>query len=176
MKITTALPAFGALLLMVAPALAANPPKFTARCPSGIEVKSNGNGKVKINGDNSNVKTLTSTSWRARHNGISIEIGRDGAQVYVSTTSGEVCDITRNRAEPNANGSMGGVPARDQQACLAAVSNKANNGFVDVDEARSSEANNEVIVLVGTQKARWQCLVKNGRVAGVMSLTDEGGL
>jgi hypothetical protein len=29
---------------------------------------------------------------------------------------------------------------------------------------------------VGEQKAKWRCLVKNGRVADVMSLTDEGAL
>jgi hypothetical protein len=29
---------------------------------------------------------------------------------------------------------------------------------------------------VGRDRAKWQCLVKNGRVADVMSLTDEGGL
>ncbi len=39
-----------------------------------------------------------------------------------------------------------------------------------------SPANNTVIVGVGPQKAKWRCLVKNGRVADVMSLTDEGGL
>jgi hypothetical protein len=176
MKIITALTGLGALLVMSVPALAANPPKFNAVCPSGITVKSNGSGKVKINGDTSRVKTLTSTSWRAKVNGLSIEIGRDGTQVYVSTTDGEVCDVTKSSAEPNADGSSGGVPAKDQQACLAAVSRKTNNGIVDIGDLRSSEANNEVIVLVGKQKARWQCLVKNGRVAGVMSLTDEGGL
>jgi hypothetical protein len=68
------------------------------------------------------------------------------------------------------------VPQKDQQACLAAVSNKTNNGVVAVLDASSSEANNTVIIGVGEQKARWQCLVKNGRVAEVMSLSDEGGL
>jgi hypothetical protein len=39
-----------------------------------------------------------------------------------------------------------------------------------------SEANNAVIVGVGPQKAKWRCLVKNGVVAEVTSLTDEGAL
>ena len=38
----------------------------------------------------------------------------------------------------------------------------------------TSEANNTVIIGVGEQKAKWQCLVKNGKVAEVMSLTNEG--
>ena len=39
-----------------APALAANPPKFTAACPSGSEVTSNGKGEVLIDGGKANVK------------------------------------------------------------------------------------------------------------------------
>ena len=81
-----------------------------------------------------------------------------------------------------ASGDSGGganttlAPSQDQQACLAAVSNKANNGEVTVLDTNSSEANNTVIVGVGAEKAKWRCLVKSGRVAEVMSLTDEGGL
>lgn len=173
--ITGALGAAIALAVLGTPALAANPPKFKASCPSGVEVSSNGNGRVRINGEKANVKAVSSTAWKAKHNGISVDIGRDGAQVFVSAGN-DICDIISSSAAPNKDGSVGGVPAKDQQVCLAAVSNKTNNGVVEVGEARSSEANNEVIVLVGDQKARWQCLVKNGRVAGVMSLTDEGGL
>lgn len=33
-----------------------------------------------------------------------------------------------------------------------------------------------VTVGAGPDKARWQCLVKNGKVAEVISLTDEGAL
>lgn len=176
MKIATAAAGLAALLAMAGPAFANNPPKFTARCPAGIEIKSNGNGKVRINDAKASVKSLSATAWRAKAFDTSIEIGRDGAQVFVSVSNGDLCEVTSSSAAPNADGSIGGVPAKDQQACLAAVSNKTNNGTVDVGEARSSEANNEVIVLVGEQKARWQCLVKNGRVANVMSLTDEGGL
>ncbi len=154
----------------------AAPPKFKATCPDGISVTSNGSGKVKVNGNRVSVKTLTSTSWRAKVNGITIDIGRDGAQVFVSTTPGDVCDVTSSSAAPNANGSVGGVPSADQQACLAAVSNKTNNGDVELLDAISSEANNSVTIGVGPQRAKWQCLVKKGRVVSVMSLTDEGAL
>ncbi len=173
--ITGAFCAAATLALLSAPALAANPPKFNAICPGGIEVSSNGNGRVRINGEKANVKAVSASAWKAKHKGVSIDIGQDGAQVFVSSAA-DVCDIVSSNAAPNKDGSVGGVPAKDQEACLAAVSNTTNNGTVEVGEARSSEANNEVIVLVGDQKARWQCLVKNGRVAGVMSLTDEGSL
>jgi hypothetical protein len=43
-------------------------------------------------------------------------------------------------------------------------------------DAVSSEANNTVTVGVGPQKAPWRCLVKGGKVADVMSQTNEGGL
>ena len=68
------------------------------------------------------------------------------------------------------------MPPGDQQACLAAVSGKTNNGTVKILDATTSEANNTVIVGVGKQKAKWRCLVKNGKAADVMSLTSEGAL
>ncbi|MBL8790118.1 MAG: hypothetical protein JNM45_06440 [Rhizobiales bacterium] len=162
-------------VLASSPALA-DPPKFNATCGAGMTVTSNGSGKVKVNGVRVKVKTLTSTSWRAQVNGVTLDIGRDGAQVFVSTTPGDVCQINSSSAAPNADGSIGGVPSTDQEVCLAAVSNTTNNGDVTVLSASSSEANNEVIIGVGPNKARWQCLVKKGKVANVMSLTDEGAL
>ena len=170
-----------AFAVLATPALA-NPPKFTASCPTGITVKSNGNGKVKINGAKATVKTFSATAWEARVKGIAIDFGTDGSELTVTYTAkggaNGICQVTSSAAS-GASGGAGNTtlaPDKDQQACLAAVSNKANNGEVTVLDTNSSEANNTVIVGVGDQKARWQCLVKNGRVADVMSLTDEGGL
>jgi hypothetical protein len=67
------------------------------------------------------------------------------------------------------------APSADEAACLAAVAAQTNNSGV-VLESYTSEANNEVIVGVGPQQARWQCLVKNGAVAQTMSLVNEGTL
>jgi hypothetical protein len=72
--------------------------------------------------------------------------------------------------------SGGGMPSRDQQACLAAVSNSTNNGDVTILRTETSEANNMVVVGVGAQRAPWRCLVKDGVVAEVMSMTNEGSL
>lgn len=174
--LTAGLACLAGLALVATPARASSPPKFTAVCSNGVEVKSNGKGRVRINGQKATVKAVSGTAWKAQLAGTVIDIGQDGAQVYVSDTSSNVCEVTSSAAAPNKDGSMGGVPAKDQQACLAAVSNKANNGTVEVIEASSSDANNTVIIGVGKEKARWQCLVKNGRVAEVMSVTDEGAL
>jgi hypothetical protein len=55
------------------------------------------------------------------------------------------------------------------------VSIKTNNGdVVLLTGTETSEANNAVYIGVGPNRARWRCLVKNGRVVEVMSLTDEG--
>jgi hypothetical protein len=164
-----------AALFATSPALA-SPPKFTATCPNNMSVISTGKGDVKVNGVKVQVKTLTSTSWRARSGDVTIDMGRDGEQVFVSTTPGDVCEVTSSSAAPNADGSIGGVPSIDQQACLAAVSRQTNNGDVEVMAATSSEANNSVTIGVGPERAKWQCLVKKGKVASVMSLTDEGAL
>ena len=170
-----------ALAALATPALA-SPPKFTASCPTGITVKSNGSGKVRINGTKAAVKTFSSTAWEARANGISIDFGYAGSDFTVTYTgkagANGICQVTSSTAPGGTSG--GGnttlAPAKDQQACLAAVSNKTNNGEVTVLDTNSSEANNTVIVGVGKQTAQWKCLVKNGRVADVMSLTNEGGL
>ncbi|MCU0789664.1 MAG: hypothetical protein MUE79_01230, partial [Nitratireductor sp.] len=106
-----------------------------------------------------------------------IDIGRDGAQVFVSEApKGEICQVTSSSAAPNSDGSIGGVPKPDQKACLKAVKRQTRNKNATVLEATSSEANNTVVIGVGEDKAKWRCLVKNGSVAEVMSLTDEGSL
>jgi len=162
-----------ALALAGSSAFAAAPPKFTASCPAGLAVSSNGSGKVEVNGKGVAVQTLSSTSWRSVSNGVTVDMGRDGAQVFVSTTPGDICQVTSSSAAPNADGSIGGVPRSDQKACLKAVKRKTRNTVV-VLTATSAEANNNVTIGVGPDKAKWQCLVKKGRVAEVMSLTDEG--
>ncbi|WP_246085014.1 hypothetical protein [Rhizobium glycinendophyticum] len=69
------------------------------------------------------------------------------------------------------------VPPAARSACLAAVSNTANNGDVQITEMIFSQANSQVTVGVGPTRAPWRCLVSNsGVVANVMSLTNEGSL
>lgn len=69
------------------------------------------------------------------------------------------------------------VPPAARSACLAAVSNTANNGDVKITEMIFSEANSQVTVGVGPDRAPWRCLVSNsGVVANVMSMTNEGSL
>ena len=166
-----------ALAIVATPALAADPPIFAAACPSGSEVTSNGKGSVLIDGGKAAVKKMSATAWQAHLGAMTIDIGRDGAQVFVSESpKGDICEVKSSSAAGNADGSVGGVPEADQKACLKAVSHKTNNNTVSVLEATSSEANNTVTVGVGSEKAKWRCLVKHGKVADVMSLTDEGGL
>jgi hypothetical protein len=79
--------------------------------------------------------------------------------------------------EPEGEGASGSdVPTGDEQVCLQAVTQQTNNPDVVLLGSEFSQANNAVMVGVGPQKAKWRCLVKNGIVAEVMSLTDEGAL
>lgn len=77
-------------------------------------------------------------------------------------------------------GAMDGAPqaavGKDEQACLQAVSTETNNGDVVTLSVEESEANTLVMVGVGPNRAPWKCLSKNGAVAEVMSMTDEGAL
>jgi len=69
-----------------------------------------------------------------------------------------------------------GMPSKDEQACLQAVSIETNNGDVTLLRTETSEANNVVVIGVGPNRAPWRCLVSGGVVAEVMSMTDEGAL
>jgi hypothetical protein len=163
------------LFALAGPALAAVP-EFTAACPNGTQLTASDKGEVRINGDKAEVKALSRSAWQAHAKGIAVDIGRDGAQVFVSISpAGDVCEVTSSHAAGNADGSIGGVPLTDQKACLKAVAHNTNNKAVSVLGAISSQANN-VTVGVGPDQAKWQCLVKGGKVAEVMSMTDEGAL
>jgi len=73
-------------------------------------------------------------------------------------------------------GASQATPGKDEQACLQAVSTQTNNGEVVTLSVEESEANTLVMVGVGPNKAPWKCLSKDGVVAEVMSMTDEGAL
>lgn len=64
----------------------------------------------------------------------------------------------------------------DEGACERAVTQASNNPDVVTLSSEFSQANTLVIVGVGPQRAQWRCLVSRGRVAEVMSMTDEGAL
>lgn len=155
----------------------AKPPKFKATCPTGIEVRSNNAGRVRINGADATVKEYSATAWDAKHGGVTISIGLDGGALSVMYTgkggANGICQVTSD-ASAGSGAAAAGTPSKDEQACLQAVSQQSNNGDVVLLRTETSEANNAVIVGVGPQKAPWQCLVKNGVVAEVMSLTNEG--
>ncbi len=86
------------------------------------------------------------------------------------------CSETANEgASMQPSGAMRTGSAQDEQACLSAVAAQANNS-VTVLSSEFSEANTLVMVGVGPQQAPWRCLVSKGRVAEVMSMTNEGTL
>lgn len=64
----------------------------------------------------------------------------------------------------------------DEGACERAVTQATNNPDAVTLSSEFSQANTLVIVGVGPQRAQWRCLVSGGRVAEVMSMTDEGAL
>ncbi len=173
-KMTFAIAAV-AVCAAVAPA-EAKPPKFRATCPADISVKADSDGKVRINRAEAKVKEYGPTQWDASHGGVTISFGIQGSELEVMYTGkggvNGVCTVTSYEASGGAV--KAAIPSTDEQACLQAVSQQTNNGEVVTLDTNTSEANNTVIVGVGAQKARWQCLVKNGKVAGVMSLTNEG--
>ncbi len=162
------------LAAMSLPALA-SPPKFTGTCPMGITVKSNGSGTVKINGKKASVKTINSNAWDAKGNGVTINIAQDASGLMLAYTgkggANGICEVTSASTGGAASSApAAGTPSEDEQACLAATSRETNNGDVMLLSTETSEANNTVYIGVGPQRARWKCLVKNGKVAEVESM------
>lgn len=166
-----------ALAALSLPAHAAAP-KFTGSCPTGISVKSNGKGTVKINGTKAKVKTINSNAWDASANGVTINIAQDAGGLMLSYTgkggANGICQVTSAAAAGASSEPAAGTPSRDEQACLAATSRETNNGDVMLLGTETSEANNTVYIGVGTQRAKWKCLVKNGNVAEVELMGTDG--
>jgi len=74
-------------------------------------------------------------------------------------------------------GSSSGMPSNAEQACLQRVTQETNNPDVTLMGSSFSQAGTEVIVGVGPQRARWQCIAySDGSTSQPMSLTDEGFL
>lgn len=69
------------------------------------------------------------------------------------------------------------VPQVARQACLNEVASVTGATQVTIGEMIFSQAGSQVKVLVGPQRAPWQCTVaNNGASPQVMSLTNEGVL
>jgi hypothetical protein len=73
--------------------------------------------------------------------------------------------------------SVSTTPSLAEQGCLRDVSRTTNNGDVAIMSSTFSQAGTTVIVGVGPERARWECIgYEDGTTAGIMSLTDEGSL
>lgn len=164
-----------AILLASGPAYAASPEEMMAHCRErahkvlntrlpDIETKYEGqrtDGTHAVNGATTIHGVAETFQCSFNKNGNKI------IHFVVNTPAGE----------PEGEGGSGSdVPTRDEQACLQAVTQQTNNPDVILLGSEFSQANNAVTVGVGPQKAKWRCLVKDGIVAEVMSLTDEGAL
>ena len=69
------------------------------------------------------------------------------------------------------------APSLAEQACLRDVSRTTNNGYVAIMSSTFSQAGTTVVVGVGPDRARWECIgYEDGTTACIMSLTNEGSL
>lgn len=77
----------------------------------------------------------------------------------------------------DSGGSAAGMPSAAEQVCLQRVTQETNNPDVVLLGSSFSQAGTEVIVGVGPQRARWQCIAySDGSTSQPMSLTNEGFL
>ena len=109
--------------------------------------------------------------------------GRDPAATFqcsFNRSGAKIVTFTRVKAVAYAAQPLGpqtgDVPNQDKKACVQALKKLAHNVKIVVTGTESSEANNSVTMALGPNRAPWSCLVKNGKVADLMSLIDEGNL
>ena len=163
-------------------------PYFAAKCPTDITVETDRAGRAYLNGKRATVRTQNANYSEIVGGGITISVARDARSLIVSYTgphkANGICQVVEQEtvesapeaSKPKATNASDGVPKGDKEACLKAVKRKTQNSKVTVIDAVSSEANNTVTVGVGTTPAPWRCLVKRGKVADIMSQTNEGRL
>ncbi|MEJ1934719.1 hypothetical protein WDZ92_31350 [Nostoc sp. NIES-2111] len=163
-------------------------PYFAAKCPTDITVETDRAGRAYINGQKATVRSMNANYSEIRAAGVTISVARTGDTLDVTYTgpnrANGICQVVEQEKVESAAPAQSAapaavaddVPARDKKACLRAVQKQTKNRNVAVISADSSEANNTVTVGVGPDRAPWRCLVKSGRVADVMSQTDEGGM
>jgi hypothetical protein len=114
--------------------------------------------------------------WDQDQHGESYKKGCRAAEDKRNAGGAATGDAPANAEQKPAPYMDASVPAKDKQACVRAVKKQTHNPKVVVVGAAGSEANNEVTLGVGPQKAPWRCLVKRGKVSDVMSQTNEGAL
>lgn len=115
--------------------------------------------------------------WDENQHGASYKEGCAAAEAKRDAGGSAPPPATSSITEPKVEADAGHIaPRKDKQACIRAVRNQTKNAKIAVVGAETSEANNQIIIAVGSQRARWKCLVKRGKVAEVMSLSDEGAL
>jgi hypothetical protein len=176
-----------AALLLPASALA-KVPYFAAKCPGDISVETDRAGRAYLSGKRATVRSKNADYSEIVGGGTTVSVARDAGGLVVTYTgkrgANGVCQVVEQErvesappaAAPAPTAGFDDVPAKDKAACLRAVKRVTKNPKAVVLEALSSEANNTVKVGVGAKRAPWRCLVKRGKVADVMSLTDEGAL
>lgn len=87
------------------------------------------------------------------------------------------CVSTSEQPSMSGDSASSRMPTPAEQACLRDVTRATNNPDVVLLDSSFSQAGTEVIVGVGPQRARWRCIAySDGTTAGIMSMTDEGGI
>lgn len=118
-------------------------------------------------------KDCLAGKWDENQHGASYKQGCRAAEDKRGAAAGGAAG-TQDGGAPAAPSSR--MPSKNEQACLQKVSQVTKNGDVVLLSSETSEANDSVIVGVGSSRAKWRCLVKRGIVSDVTSLTNEGNL
>lgn len=93
----------------------------------------------------------------------------------LATMTLAACSETTSQPAPDLGPPIRSGSSADESACLDAVGRETNN-TVAVLSSEFSQANTQVMVGVGPDRAPWRCLVSGGVVAEVESTVDEGAL
>lgn len=75
--------------------------------------------------------------------------------------------------EPAGEAPSGPASAAEEAACREAIAKTTGESQMAVIRSEATPSSTEIIVGVGAEKARWQCMMAGGKVAGVMEASEE---
>jgi hypothetical protein len=85
-----------------------------------------------------------------------------------------LCGCTTNRVSVPEGTAVRTGNSADENACLDAVKKETQNNTASVITSELSEAATLVMVVVGSERAPWRCLVSGGVVSEVSFAGSEG--
>lgn len=144
-------------------------PQLNYQCPGQVQMHSDEDGAVYINGKEAKLKKYSDDFYEAKGAAVTLSISKTGQQYDVSYTSKQGSGICQPSADAASKSTPASKASPAETACLKAVAGKTKVPLsqLKVTEVLDSQAGVGVTIQVPGAKAPWSCLSdKKGHVQG----------